>query len=213
MLCLRGAWRSLSYAIGLILFVAGITHAQELSESLESTETPPTVKSSLVGPYFDPLQGVSANEIVRRARPDLRFARLSEEVAQAGLQLARAQAVPDLTPFTKYSTNRSVFEDTPVGVLRDRDRLVTFGVSVELPIFNRNQGGKEEAAVVINQARRRREFLEAVIRSCSCAVGQSSSRRSRSNTETGAQTRRVRSGCGEGPDRSRNRTAYRQSRI
>jgi cobalt-zinc-cadmium efflux system outer membrane protein len=107
----------------------------------------------------------AAVEIALRSRPDLRFARLSEEVAQAGLQLARAQAVPDLTPFTKYSNNRSVFEDTPVGVLRDRDKLLTLGVSIEIPIFNRNQGGKAEAAVAINQAQRRREFLEAVIRS------------------------------------------------
>lgn len=107
----------------------------------------------------------AAVEIALRSRPDLRFAKLSEEVAQAGLQLARTQAVPDLTPFTKYSNNRSVFEDTPVGVLRDRDKLLTFGVSIEIPILNRNQGGKAEAAVAINQAQRRREFLEAVIRS------------------------------------------------
>ena len=107
----------------------------------------------------------AAVEIALRSRPDLRFARLSEEVAQAGLQLARAHAVPDLTPFTRYSNNRSVLEDTPVGVLRDRDKSLTFGVSIEIPIFNRNQGGRAEAAVAINQAQRRREFLEAVIRS------------------------------------------------
>lgn len=107
----------------------------------------------------------AAVEIALRTRPDLRFARLSEEVAQAGLRLARAQAVPNLTPFTKYSNSRTVFEDTPVGVLRDRDKLLTFGISVELPIFNRNQGVKGEAAVAIAQAQRRREFLEAVIRS------------------------------------------------
>ena len=107
----------------------------------------------------------AAVEIALRSRPDLRFAKLAEEVAHAGLQLARAQAVPDLTPFTKYSNTRSVFENTSVGVLRDRDKMLTFGVSVEIPIFNRNQGGKAEAAVAINQAQRRREFLEAVIRS------------------------------------------------
>jgi len=112
-----------------------------------------------------PVSVDAAVEIALRNRPDLRFARLSEEVAQAGLHLARARAVPDLTPFTKYSNTLSVFEDTPVGVLRDRDNLLTFGVSVEIPVFNRNQGGKEEAAVAINQAQRRREFLEAVIRS------------------------------------------------
>ncbi len=107
----------------------------------------------------------TAIEIALRTRPDLRLARLNEEVAQAGLRLARAQGVPDVTPFTKYSYGRSVFDDTPVGVIRDRDRLLTFGVSVGIPIFNRNQGGKAEAAAAITQAERRREFLEAVVRS------------------------------------------------
>ena len=107
----------------------------------------------------------AAIDIALRTRPDLRFARLNEEVAQAGLRLARARGVPDVTPFTRYSYGRSVFDDTPVGVLRDRDNLLTFGVSVGIPVFNRNQGGKAEAAAAITQAEHRREFLEAVVRS------------------------------------------------
>ncbi len=116
-----------------------------------SLPTPPAVETAI--------------DIALRTRPDLRLARLNEEVAQAGLRLARAQGVPDVTPFTKYSYGRSVFDDTPVGVLRDRDKLLTFGVSVGIPVFNRNQGGKAEAAAAISQAERRREFLEAVVRS------------------------------------------------
>lgn len=107
----------------------------------------------------------AAIEIALRTRPDLRLARLNEEVAQAGLRLARAYGVPDVTPFTKYSYGRSVFDDTPVGVLRDRDKLLTFGVSVGIPVFNRNQGAKAEAAAAITQSERRRGFLEAVVRS------------------------------------------------
>jgi outer membrane protein TolC len=86
-------------------------------------------------------------------------------VAEAGLKLARASASPDLTAFTRYSVSRSAFEDTPVGVIHDRDKTLTFGVSVGLPIFNRNQGNKAEAAALISQARTRREFLEQIIRS------------------------------------------------
>jgi outer membrane protein, heavy metal efflux system len=107
----------------------------------------------------------AAMEIALRTRPDLRLARLNEEVAQAGLRMARAQASPDVTPFTKFSYGRSFFDDTPVGPLRDRDKLLTFGVAVSIPVFNRNQGGKAEAAAAITQAQRRREFLEAVVRS------------------------------------------------
>lgn len=103
-------------------------------------------------------------EIALRTRPDLRLARLNEEVANAGLRLARAQGTPNLTAFTRYTLSRSAFDDTPVGVLNDRDKLLTFGVSVELPVFNRNQGAKAEAATAIVQARRRREFAEATVR-------------------------------------------------
>src|SRR5262249_40170593 len=73
-------------------------------------------------------------------RPDLRFARLSENVAQAGYRLVKAQSAPQVTAFTKFTNNLSTFDDTPVGVLRDRDRLFAFGVSITLPVFNRNQG-------------------------------------------------------------------------
>ncbi len=106
----------------------------------------------------------SAVEIALRTRPDLRLARLTEEVAQAGLRLARAEGVPDITPFSKYTVSRSAFDDTPVGVLTDRDKLLSFGVSVGIPVFNRNQGTKTEAALAIDQAKRRREFLEHVVR-------------------------------------------------
>ena len=107
----------------------------------------------------------AAVDIALRTRPDLRLARLIEEAAQAGLRLARAQATPDVTAFSRYTMNRSVFDNTPVGVLRDKDRLLSFGVSVSIPLFNKNQGAKAEAEAAILQARRRREFAETVVRS------------------------------------------------
>ncbi len=116
-------------------------------------------------PAETPASMEAAVEIALRTRPDLRLARLTEEVAQAGLRLARAQGTPDVTAFSRYSYNRSVFDDTPVGVLTDRDKLLTFGVSVSLPLFNRNQGAKAESETAIAQARRRREFVETVVRS------------------------------------------------
>jgi len=107
----------------------------------------------------------AAIAIALRSRPDLRLLRLNEEVAEAGLRLARASAAPDLTAFTRYSVGQSSFDDTPVGPIRDRDRLLTFGVSIGIPVFNRNQGAKAESAAAIAQARMRREFLETVVRS------------------------------------------------
>lgn len=114
----------------------------------------------------DPLASLEAAvDVALRTRPDLRLARLTEEVAQAGLRLARAQATPDVTAFSKYTMNRSVFDNTPVGVLRDRDRLLSFGVSVSIPVFSCNQGAKAEAEAAILQTRRRREFVETMVRS------------------------------------------------
>ncbi|HKQ05620.1 MAG TPA: TolC family protein [Blastocatellia bacterium] len=124
------------------------------------------LREELAAPDFStpPDSVAAALDIALRTRPDLTLARLTEEAAQAGLRLARAQAAPDVTAFSKYTTNRSVFDDTPVGVLRDRDRLLSFGVSISIPLFNRNQGAKAEAEVVIAQARHRREFTEQMVR-------------------------------------------------
>jgi cobalt-zinc-cadmium efflux system outer membrane protein len=112
-----------------------------------------------------PASLAAAIDIALRHRPDLKLARINEEVAQAGLSLARASSTPDVTAFSRYTLNRSSYEDTPVGVRSDRDKLLTFGVSIGIPVFNRNQGTKAEFAAAISQAERRREFLETVVRS------------------------------------------------
>lgn len=106
----------------------------------------------------------AAVEIALRTRPDLQLARLTEEVAQAGLRLARAQSVPDVTAFSRYSRSRSTFDQTPIGLLTDRDKLFAYGISISIPVFNRNQGAKAEAQTAIAQAQQRRQFIEAVVR-------------------------------------------------
>jgi cobalt-zinc-cadmium efflux system outer membrane protein len=135
--------------------LAGLSDAEPLRLREDLTTTRP--------PAF-PQSIDAAIAIALRSRPDLRLARLNEEVAEAGLKLAHASASPDLTVFTRYTVGRSAFEDTPIGVLRDRDATLTFGVSIGVPIFNRNQGNKAEAAALTSQARLRREFLEQIIR-------------------------------------------------
>ena len=125
------------------------------------------LKENLAIPFLldSPTTVESAVEVALRTRPDLQLARLTEEVAQAGFRLVQAQARPDVTAFTKYSVNQSTFDTTPIGSLTDRDKLLTVGISINLPLFNRNQGSKTEAKVAIAQAKHRREFLEKVIKS------------------------------------------------
>jgi cobalt-zinc-cadmium efflux system outer membrane protein len=92
------------------------------------------------------------------------LAGLEEQVATAGLRLVRAQSRPDLTAYTRYSQGRSTI-DAPNQPFSQRDRSLTFGVAIGLPIFNKNQGAKAEAEIAIKQAQTRREFAEKVVRS------------------------------------------------
>lgn len=97
-------------------------------------------------------------------RPEIHVAELEERLASAGLRLVRSQSKPDITAYTRYTQGRSVVE-LPVGALPQRDRGLTFGVSIGIPVFNKNQGAKAEAEISIRQAQERRAFAEQVIRS------------------------------------------------
>ena len=117
--------------------------------------------------YGDGATLSALDEAVRLAlerRPDLRAADLNIAAAEAGLRLAKAQARPEITLFGGHTKGRSGFDDTPVGPLTDQDELFNAGVGIVLPVFNRNQGAKAEAAAEIEQAKRLRELTELQIR-------------------------------------------------
>lgn len=100
-------------------------------------------------------------------RADLQAARLGERIGTAKINLARSEASPDITPSVSYSRSK-VFTDLPPsaggGIANNLDSELTFGVSIGLPVFNRNQGGIAAASGEQVQAVRTREFLEATIR-------------------------------------------------
>lgn len=148
---IAGRWEA---ALLRLKQLAAIPSAETLRLREELTTSLPVSAASLE----------AATEIALRTRPDLRLAQLLEEAAQAGYRLVRAQAAPQVTAFTRYTDSRSTFDRTPVGVLRDRDQVLSFGVTITLPIFNRNQGAQAEAQLAITQAQRRREFVAATIR-------------------------------------------------
>jgi outer membrane protein, heavy metal efflux system len=110
-----------------------------------------------------PATADAAVDIGLRTRPDVLLANIEEQVATAGLRLVRAESKPDLTAYTRYSQGRSVI-DTPIGNFPQRDRSLTFGVAIGIPIFNKNQGAKAEAEINVRQAQARREFAERVVR-------------------------------------------------
>ncbi len=110
-----------------------------------------------------PLTREASVDIALRTRPDIRLAQIEEQVATAGLRLVRASSRPDLTAYTRYTQGRSI-TDSPRGVFAERDRSLTFGVAVGLPIFNKNQGAKAEAEIAIRQAQAQRDFAERAVR-------------------------------------------------
>jgi cobalt-zinc-cadmium efflux system outer membrane protein len=74
-------------------------------------------------------------------RPDIRAKRLTRDKRKTELQLAKAIRIPNVTTNLGYSVQG------PQGP--DNQQQWGFGLSVPLPVFNRNQGGIVEADVAV----------------------------------------------------------------
>ena len=106
----------------------------------------------------------TAIELALKSRPDIRIAQIEEELAAAGLRLIRVTSKPDVAVTSRYTQGISQIPIPNFGDVPDRTRTLTFGISVGLPIFNKNQGAKAEAAIAIRQAQERRIFAERIVR-------------------------------------------------
>lgn len=145
----------LQAAISKLKFYAGVP----FEESLKLREDITTARFTNVPTTIE-----TAITVAVANRPEIRVAELEEQLASAGLRLVRAQSKPDITAYTRYTQGRSVIE-LPTGAFPQRDRSLTFGVAIGIPIFNKNQGARAEAEIAIRQAQERRAFAEQVIRS------------------------------------------------
>jgi cobalt-zinc-cadmium efflux system outer membrane protein len=105
-----------------------------------------------------------------RTRPDLQGARTVEQLAVARIEMAKAGGRIDASVNAGYQRMNSSF---PVrgfddrGILRpvqDVFHFFTFGVEINLPVRNRNQGAVEAATFEREASRRRIEFGEMTIR-------------------------------------------------
>lgn len=145
----------LQTAITKLKYFAGVSYERplRLKEELPSAtfpSLPPSVETAIA--------------VGMKSRPEIRIAELEEQLGNAGLRLIRSEAKPQFSAFTKFSTNRSTI-DLPTGSFpQDRDRNLLFGITIGLPVFDRKQGAKAEAAIAIRQAQERRVFVEGVIR-------------------------------------------------
>jgi cobalt-zinc-cadmium efflux system outer membrane protein len=105
-----------------------------------------------------------------RERPDLLAARTMETLGSARIEQARAAGRLDASVTAGYERMNSSF---PVFGINDNGQLqpvqdvfhfLKFGVSLDLPMRNKNQGAIEAAVAETDAARQRREFAELTIR-------------------------------------------------
>lgn len=105
-----------------------------------------------------------------RDRPDLQGARTVEQLAAAKIEQAKSAGRVDAAVKTGYQRMNSSFPLSGYdnhGLLRpiqDVFRFFTFGVEIDLPILNRNQGAVEAATFEREASRRRVEFGELTVR-------------------------------------------------
>lgn len=124
----------------------------------------------LLSGRFEPptisLTAESAMQVAMQDRPDLQAARLREEMAEAGIELVKAQIIPNPSLFVRYSQATDVIEGllAPSERIIDHDKKISFGVTIPLPLSNRNQGEVAEAGAQAAQARIQREGLELAVR-------------------------------------------------
>jgi len=101
-------------------------------------------------------------------RPDLLSARAAEQVAGAKLKRAQIEARPDASLAANYQRMNSSFDLnglTASGQLRPIQGVfhyLTVGVSISLPVRNRNEGAIETAIAQLGEARSRRAYAEAI---------------------------------------------------
>jgi cobalt-zinc-cadmium efflux system outer membrane protein len=100
-------------------------------------------------------------------RADLKAARLEEERENAGIDLAKAEAKPNVTLSAGYTRQDSQFDGLfgfnssgTLSPLRDRDNILKFGVSIPLRTSRSGAGNVQAATARTAGARLQREYLE-----------------------------------------------------
>lgn len=113
--------------------------------------------AAVVEPTDEPLPdfgvpSVTEDEFVERAlarRSDLPALARDRAAAEADVALAGSQVVPDVSMGASYATDSL-----------DSGKTVLFGLSIPIPVLNRNQGGRAVAAAALSRA----EISEATAR-------------------------------------------------
>ncbi len=133
---------------------------------LRPDQMPPRIASGV--PVADTLEALKAKAL--QARADLRVTELQEEQSRAGVELAKANAKPDVDLsagyMRQYNQFDGIFGQSATGAvvpLRDRDDVLSFGVTIPLRTTRSGRGNIQAAAARSSEAQLRREYLERSI--------------------------------------------------
>jgi len=111
-----------------------------------------------------------ATEHALRERPDVQAFRANENLALARIDQARAEGRLDASLTGGYERMNSSFpvfgvnEHGQLQPVQDVFHFLKFGVSLDLPVRNKNQGAIEAAVAESEAAKSRREFAELTVR-------------------------------------------------
>lgn len=129
---------------------------------------PQLAPSRLVSTPEDEFQSLNETQLLDSLlsqSPDIRVAQAGVERARAVLQRARAERVPDLFLRGGLGYNYERFEPVVPSIAGERKGLEgRLEVGVNVPIFNRNQGGIAAAEAELAIAERDVERLQLVLR-------------------------------------------------
>lgn len=81
-------------------------------------------------------------------RPDYHLSNLAEKYAEQQVKVERAERIPDISLLGEYNRGDGIYRD-----------FVGFGISFDLPVFNRNKGGIKMANIELEQAKINQKFV------------------------------------------------------
>ena len=125
------------------------------------------IKGSLELPAPDAGLNGTIQQVIE-VRPDLLSVRAAEQLASAKVRQAETEARPDASLSVNYQRMNSSFnvngfnaagQSQPV---RGIFHFFTVGVSITLPVRNKNQGAIETAVAQVQESKRRREYAELI---------------------------------------------------
>jgi len=112
----------------------------------------------------------AATERALHERPDLQAFRAAENLAAARIEQARAAGRLDASVSAGYERMNSSFpvfgvnEHGQLQPVQDVFHFLKFGISLDLPVRNKNQGAIEAAVAESEATEQRREFAELTVR-------------------------------------------------